>query len=86
VLIPTDPYQLGCTYSYVVQLRVRSEFSCNAGPQDGYITAPSWKGPYTMHSMVGDSKSPAVEDPFVWQDKVRKTSGWPRNWANFSLF
>ena len=36
---------------------------------DGYITAPSWKGPYTMHSVVGDSKSPAVEDPFVWQDK-----------------
>ena len=31
---------------------------------DGYITAPSWKGPYTMHTVVGDSASPAVEDPF----------------------
>ena len=35
---------------------------------DGVITAPSWKGPYTMHTMVGNASSPRVEDPFVWQD------------------
>ena len=36
---------------------------------DGIITAPSWRGPYTMHGPVGDEASPSVEDPFVWQDK-----------------
>jgi len=35
---------------------------------DGVVTAPSWKGPYTFHSQVGNVSSPAVEDPFVWQD------------------
>lgn len=37
---------------------------------DGIITAPSWRGPYTMHTMIGNPlTSPAVEDPFIWQDK-----------------
>ena len=45
---------------------------------DGWVTAPSWRGPYTMHTMVGCPKSgagvcgpasPDVEDPFVWRDK-----------------
>ena len=36
---------------------------------DGVVTAPSWKGPYTFHSQVGNSSSPSVEDPFVWQDR-----------------
>eukprot|EP00051_Salpingoeca_urceolata_P007620 m.99073 g.99073 ORF g.99073 m.99073 type:complete len:507 (+) comp15314_c0_seq1:60-1580(+) len=35
---------------------------------DGVITAPSWRGPYTFHTVVGSPGSPAVEDPFVWQD------------------
>jgi hypothetical protein len=39
---------------------------------DGVITAPSWKGPYTMHGEVGDPvSSPAVEDPFVYQVRCR---------------
>eukprot|EP00040_Diaphanoeca_grandis_P039909 m.260567 g.260567 ORF g.260567 m.260567 type:complete len:488 (-) comp40130_c0_seq1:87-1550(-) len=38
------------------------------GGSDGVITAPSWRGPYTMHTVVGAAGSPAVEDPFVWQD------------------
>ena len=34
---------------------------------DGYVTAPSWRGPYTMHKMVGNPRgskdpSPAVEE------------------------
>ena len=45
---------------------------------DGWVTAPSWRGPYKMHTMVGCPKSgaggcgpasPDVEDPFVWRDK-----------------
>ena len=36
---------------------------------DGVITAQSWRGPYIMHTKVGDAQSPEVEDPFVWQDK-----------------
>eukprot|EP00937_MAST-01D_sp_MAST-1D-sp2_P007222 g7222.t1 len=35
---------------------------------DGVITAPSWRGPYTMHGAVGTPASPDVEDPFVWLD------------------
>lgn len=34
---------------------------------DGVATAPSWRGPYTLHTAVGDNSSPSVEDPFVWQ-------------------
>ena len=36
---------------------------------DGVITAPHWRGPYTMHGVIGNQTSPLVEDPFVWQDK-----------------
>ena len=35
---------------------------------DGIVTAPSWRGPYTQHSMIGNASSPRVEDPFLWRD------------------
>jgi hypothetical protein len=35
---------------------------------DGVVTAPSWKGPYTFHDVVGAPGSARVEDPFVWRD------------------
>lgn len=35
---------------------------------DGVITAPSWRGPYTMHTMIGNGTI-NIEDPFVWQDR-----------------
>jgi hypothetical protein len=35
---------------------------------DGIITANDWRGPYIMHSVVGNSSSPSVEDPFIWKD------------------
>lgn len=41
----------------------------NEAESDGIITAPSWRGPYTMHTMIGDPQSsPHVEDPFIWRD------------------
>jgi hypothetical protein len=45
----------------------RGGITSRESSSDGVITAPSWRGPYQMHTAVGDADSPSVEDPFVWQ-------------------
>ena len=39
---------------------------------DGVITAPGWRGPYTMHTAMNAGSGgagPDIEDPFVWSDR-----------------